>query len=86
LETVTATCEGQVVARHTRCWAKRQVVTDPAHKATAARMRQALAADRESRQAATRRHPDGHAVSLRALPDYDALFGVDFDPPTTQAN
>mgnify|MGYP007002827357 CR=1 FL=1 len=24
---------------------------------------------------------DGHAVALRALPDYDALFGIDFHAP-----
>jgi hypothetical protein len=37
----------------------------------------------------TRSHPDGHVVALRALPAYDALFGVDvsaFDPaPVTDA-
>jgi hypothetical protein len=31
-----------------------------------------------------RLHPDGHPVALRALPDYDALFGVDFTTPTTR--
>ena len=79
-DTVTAVCDGQVVAHHQRSWAKQVVVTDPDHAATAARMRQALALDRQRRQAATRQHSDGHAVALRALPDYDALFGVDFDP------
>jgi hypothetical protein len=51
-------------------------------------MRQALALQRQSRQAATRQHADGHAVMMRALPDYDALFGVDFNPsaPTTKAS
>ena len=48
-------------------------------------MREALALDRQRRQAATRHHSDGHAVALRALPDYDALFGVDFNPPATKA-
>lgn len=85
-DTVTAFCDGQVVARHERSWAKQAVVTDPAHAAAAARMRQALALDREKRAAATRHHPDGHAVALRALPDYDALFGVDFDPVSTKAS
>ena len=28
---------------------------------------------------AVRRHGDGHVVALRPLPDYDALFGVNFD-------
>lgn len=83
---VTVFCDGQVVARHQRSWAKQIVVTDPAHAATAQRMRQALALDRQKRQAATRHHTDGHAVALRALPDYDALFGVDFDPASTRAS
>ncbi len=84
-ETVTAFCDGQVVARHVRSWAKHGVVTDPIHAATAARMREALALDRQKRAAATRHHPDGHTVALRALPDYDALFGADFNPPSTKA-
>lgn len=85
-EEVTVFCDGQVVARHHRSWAKQAVVTDPAHAAAAARMRQALALERRRREAATRHHPDGHAVTLRALPDYDALFGVDFDPTPTKAS
>lgn len=85
-ETVTVFCDGQVVAVHQRSWAKQAVVTDPAHAATAQRMRQALALDRRRREEATRRHPDGHAVTLRALPDYDALFGVDFDPTPMKAS
>jgi transposase len=80
---VRVVCDGQLVARHDRSWAKQGVVTDPAHQATAAQMRRALAEERQRRQAATRHHADGHAVTLRALPDYDALFGVDFTTPTT---
>lgn len=85
-ETVTVFCDGHVVARHQRSWAKQAVVTDPAHAATAARLRQAFVRDRRQRQADIRRHPDGHAVTLRALPDYDAFFGVDFDPTPTKAS
>ena len=85
LHEVSVACDGQFAARHARSWAKHGVVTDPAHRATAATMRQALALERQSRQAATRFHGDGHAVMLRALPDYDALFGVDFTNPTTEA-
>ena len=86
LTKVTAVCDGQPAACHERSWAKQGVVTDPHHKATAAKMRQALALDRQSRQAATRQHADGHAVMLRSLPDYDALFGVDFtNPNSTEA-
>jgi transposase len=88
LREVSVACDGQTVARHDRSWAKHGVITDPAHAATAQQMRQALALQRQSRQAATRQHADGHAVMLRALPDYDALFGVDFNPstPTTKAS
>jgi transposase len=86
LDTVTVFCDGQIVARHDRSWAKHGLITDPVHKATAERMRQALAEDRQRRQAATRHHSDGHAVTLRALPDYDALFGVDFTDPSTKAS
>jgi hypothetical protein len=84
-DSVTVFCDGKVVGRHVRCWAKQQVVTDPVHQATAAKLREALAADRHRRQAAVRQHPDGHTVALRALPDYDALFGVDFNPTATKA-
>jgi hypothetical protein len=80
LDTVTVVCDGQLVARHRRCWAKQDVVTDPDHKSTAARLRHAFAEERQRRLEATRYHADGHAVTLRPLPDYDALFGVDFNP------
>ena len=83
LTEVSVVCDGQPAARHARSWAKQGVVTDPDHRATAAKMRQALAMERQSRRAATRQHADGLAVMLRALPDYDALFGVDFTNPTT---
>jgi hypothetical protein len=83
---VVVRCDGQLIARHTRSWAKQDLVTDPAHRTTAARLRQALAEDRHRRQAAIRHHADGHAVTLRALPDYDALFGVDFTNPPTKAS
>jgi hypothetical protein len=43
---VEVRCEGRVVARHRRCWARHTVTTDPDHQATAAQMRRALAAVR----------------------------------------
>jgi ATP-dependent Zn protease len=82
LAAVTVLCDGQLAARHVRSWARQALVTDPVHRAAAATMRQALADDRQRRAAATRHHTDGHAVALQALPDYDALFGVDFNPST----
>jgi transposase len=85
---VVATCEGVVVADHQRCWAHREVVTDPAHVAAAATLRAAFNQAKTSREDAARRaarhgvrrHDDGTTVALRALPDYDTLFGVDFNP------
>ena len=86
---VSVTCDGVVVAAHERCWAHRVVVTDPAHVATAKGLRAAFSADRAARERAARQggrhHEDGTTVMLRALPDYDALFGVDFTPPTPTA-
>jgi hypothetical protein len=77
---VTVTCEGVVVAAHVRCWAHRVVVADPAHVEVAKTLRAAFSLERTARERSTRHHGDGTAVMLRALPDYDALFGVDFSP------
>jgi len=85
---VLVTCDGRVVADHVRCWAHRVVVTDPAHKAAAAELRGEFNQAKAARELAARRaarhgvrhHDDGTTVALRALPDYDTLFGVDFDP------
>jgi hypothetical protein len=73
------TCAGQVVADHDRCWDVRRTITDPAHQGAAKQSRADLAAQREERRP-QRFHADGQVVAIRALPDYDALFGVDFDP------
>lgn len=80
LSTVTVVCDDEVVARHRRSWAQRAVVNDPAHLAAAQVLRREFAARREAGARTARQHADGHTVVLRALPDYDALFGVDFDP------
>lgn len=81
LHRVVVRCDGNVVADHERSWASQQVLRDEEHLALAKQMRHALATERESRQRAERHHLDGHPVVLRALPDYDALFGVDFTAP-----
>ena len=79
-ELVAATCDGQTVATHARCWGTRRTLTDPDHVATAKALRTSFTATRARIAAAraTRRHCDGHVVPIRALPDYDALFDVDF--------
>jgi len=74
--------DGRDVAVHSRCWARHVTVTEAEHVRIAAELRsehrlQAVEAARRSR---TRHHEDGHPVMLRALPDYDALFGSHFDP------
>ena len=56
-------------------------MTDPEHQAIARALRAEFAATRA--RTATRSHTDGHVVALRALPDYDALYGVVFDPAPT---
>jgi transposase len=78
---VAVTCAEQIVATHERVWASGVTVTDPEHRATAKAMRTEFATTRA--RAATRSHTDGHVVALRALPDYDALYGVVFDPTPT---
>jgi transposase len=83
---VTVFCNGEVVARHVRSWAKHGVITDPVHQAIAVNLRKAFAEERKLRASADRQHTDGHVVALRALPDYDALFGVDFTTPATKAS
>jgi transposase len=88
---VLVCCQGQVVADHRRSWAKQAVVTDPAHVVLARQMRRDLARGLHPVSGqnpgvcsirGARAHTDGHVVELRALPDYDTLFGVDFTPVT----
>ncbi|TQM01652.1 transposase [Pseudonocardia kunmingensis] len=77
---VAVTCAGQIVATHERAWASGATITDPEHRAIARAMRTELTATRDRARRSTRSHTDGHVVALRALPDYDALCGVNFDP------
>ena len=81
--TVTITRDGEVVGAHPRCWARRETITDPAHVGIAKTMRAAFAEERIARERANRQHTDGHRVALRALTDYDTLFGGDFTTGTT---
>jgi transposase len=74
--TVTFRHDGQPVSEHDRCWGQHQTITDPDHVRIAAGLRSHYQA--RQRQATSRRHQDGHPVQIRALTDYDALFGVDF--------
>jgi hypothetical protein len=78
---VLVSCNGQLVARHRRCWAKHAVITDPAHVAPPRRCgisSPTSAADGRSHATTS----TDIASLLRALPDYDDLFGVDFGTET----
>jgi hypothetical protein len=69
LHRVQVFCAGQVVADHERVWAKHQTITDPAHRAAAALLRNA-------RIGLVR--PSSHGdVQQRALADYDTALGLD---------
>jgi len=80
---VLVRCGGHVVADHRRSWAKQAIVTDPAHVEMAGQLRRELARHRSTAGPRSPQHAEGHHVALRALPDYDALFGVDFTPTST---
>lgn len=68
-EQVTVTCGGRLVARHERCWALHQSITDPAHAQAAAMLRrsaiQPVATAAESE------------VEQRRLSDYDTALGIE---------
>jgi transposase len=68
LDEVTVTCQGRQVARHPRCWAAHQSITDPGHAAAAAQLRQ-------DRRLVTAR-PADTPVQQRALSDYDRILGT----------
>lgn len=81
---VAVTCAEQIVATHQRNWSSGATITDPEHQAIARALRTEFAATRDRARRSARSHVDGHVVALRALPDYDALYGVSFDPaPST---
>ncbi len=60
-------CDSRQVARHDRCWATHQSITDPAHRLAAADLRTA------ARQAPA---PAAAEVEQRQLSDYDQIFGL----------
>ena len=66
---VTVTLDGQPLASHQRVWGRAQTITDPAHVASASRLRTAFQSPR----------PAAVDEGLeRNLGDYDAAFGVSF--------
>lgn len=77
LAQVTVSRAGRLLAAHDRCWAARQTVTDPAHVATAAALRQQFQAGPP---------PLEGDQLVRDLADYDRAFGVDFSSSTATSN
>ena len=67
LERVQVRLHGRLVADHARVWARHMTVTDPAHVATALRLREQFTQPRAV--------DDGELV--RDLADYDRAFGLD---------
>lgn len=80
LDEVVIVCGGEPAGRHGRSLRTGQTITDPDHVVAAARLRAHYQAPKP---AAVRSHQDGHRVQIRALSDYDVLFGVDFTTDTT---
>ena len=79
LQRVQVRCAGQLVADHTRSWARALTVTDAAHVVTAKGLRQAF----QQRTRATGPAPvrAGEVVARRALGHYDTVFGLQPGPP-----
>lgn len=69
LEQVVVTAQGTVLARHERCWADHQSITDPVHADAASQLRQA-------RRLAAVPAVDTD-VEHRSLADYDRRFDLD---------
>lgn len=85
LQQVRIQCGEITVADHHRSWANHVTIADAQHVRAAKELRRDYRhQQRENRArnaARVRAHPDGHEVAIRALPDYDDLFGVRFAAP-----
>jgi transposase len=68
-EQVTVTCGGRLVARHERCWAAHQTITDPAHAQAAAVLRRSMIQPVAA--------PAETEVEQRRLSDYDTALGIE---------
>jgi transposase len=69
LDQVLVTCSGVEVARHARCWARHQTLTDPDHAAAATAMRKQAGSTRPVPLQRTE-------VEQRSPATYDRIFGV----------
>ncbi|MGW4898806.1 IS21 family transposase [Kitasatospora sp. NPDC004240] len=78
-EEITVTCGDDVAARHARCWARHQTITDPEHAAAAEILRGETVHQQTARAATARAAllaPDslGIEVEQRELHSYDRMF------------
>ncbi len=78
-EEITAIAGNDVVARHARCWARHQSITDPDHAAAAHILRGEVIHQKAARAATARAAaltPDslGIDVEQRELGTYDRMF------------
>ena len=85
LHRVRIACGEVTVADHDRSWANHVTIADAQHVRAAKELRRDYRnqqlQNRARNAARVRTHPDGHEVPIRALPDYDDLFGVHFATP-----
>ena len=80
LATVTVTCAGTVVARHQRCWARHQTITDPEHARLAAELR------KDHRAAVAQPAAADEQIEQRCLSDYDTALDIAFGPDDGRAD
>ncbi|MFE7531856.1 hypothetical protein ACFU7Y_40095 [Kitasatospora sp. NPDC057542] len=78
-EEITVTCGEDVMARHARCWARHQSITDPEHAAAARHLREEVRQQQAARARTARAAflaPDGLGVEVeqRELATYDRIF------------
>jgi transposase len=78
-EQITVTCGDDVVARHARCWARHQSITDPEHTAAARLLRGEAIHQRAARTVTARTallaaDDLGVPVEQRELTTYDRIF------------
>ncbi|MFE4998950.1 hypothetical protein ACFRH4_48400 [Streptomyces mirabilis] len=69
---------GVIVARHPRCWARHQTITDPDHAEGGKTMRGQLQHHQQAARQATAQDPSGPLVEVeqRELGSYDRLFTI----------
>jgi transposase len=70
----TLTPGGREVARHARCWAKHQTITDPGHARTAAELRGRYRHHQAAQARAATTAPQYIDVEQRPLDTYDRVF------------